>query len=121
MIRALVFLAACELTPPPKAKPAPAAPAEQAAPADAEVFTPSAPIAQTCDEIGTHVAAVVVAAAKDAAEKSILEQEREAIARKMTETCTTQAWSKAQLACYAATRSPADIKACDQKYPTDAR
>jgi len=114
---AFVMLAACELVPAPKQQPAPVVPlAAEPAPADATELVP--PTAQTCEEIGKHVAAVMIAAAKDPAVLSILEQERDATAKKTAENCTAQKWTKAKLECYAQARAPADVKACDQRFPS---
>ena len=114
----LLALAACELVPAPKQQPPPVVPLETAPASDAAAYVPSAPIAQTCEEIGKHVAAVMIAVARDQAERSILEQERETTARKAAENCMAQKWSKEKLACYVGTRTPAEIKACDQQFPS---
>ena len=114
---AFVALAACEIVPAPKQQPAPVVPLEaEPMVSDAAELVP--PTAQTCEEIGKHVAAVMIAAAKDQAVRSILEQERDATAKKTAENCDAQKWTKAKLECYAQTRAPADVKACDQRFPS---
>ena len=127
MRRALfVLLAACEIQPAPKQAPPPPPPQEQAAkpvepgmPADAAA--PDAPekieITPACLTVAAKVAQVFIDSATDPAQKSIYEQERANMVRKTGEACSVQAWSENAHNCYLASKSPADIKACETKFP----
>ena len=128
---ALCLLAACELQPAPKKQPEPAPPApppqEVAKPVepppavavvgDAGVDAAKIEISGPCLEVAAKVAQVFIDSAQDPAQKSIYEQERANMTRKTGEACTQQGWSAEALKCYLATKTPAEIKACELKFP----
>jgi hypothetical protein len=121
----LVLLAACDLQPPPKQQPAPPASATESPKlvAPAPPSLPEQPKTETtndCIEVGKHVAAVFVASVTDPAQRSVVEQERTKIVKATAEACTKQAWSAEARGCYLASGSPADIKACEAKFPPPA-
>jgi hypothetical protein len=133
----VVLLAACELQPAPKKQPAPppaAAPTETApkpvepppsgaGPGSATGSGSAAAkleITAPCMEVATKVAQVFVDSATEPGQKSVYEQERANMTRKTGEACTAQAWSEEARACYLATSTPAQIKACEQKFASGA-
>jgi hypothetical protein len=128
---AFVLLAACELQPAPKKQPEPP-PAAQAPPEAQKPVEPPPPavapgvpadaapkieISAVCLEVAAKVAQVFIDSAADPAQKSIYEQERANMTRKTGEACTTQGWSEEARKCYLATKTPAEIKACELKFP----
>ncbi|NVB83741.1 MAG: hypothetical protein HOV81_35530 [Kofleriaceae bacterium] len=123
----LVLLAACDIQPPPKKQPPPASPTAPespkfVAPAPPPML-PEQPKTETtaeCIDVGKHVAAVFVSSVTDPAQKSVFEQERTKIVKATAEACTTQAWSAEARACYMGAGAPADIKACEAKFPPPA-
>lgn len=122
----LLLLAACDIQPPPKKQPAPA-PASPTEPEQPRFVAPAPPpslpeqakidTTAECIETGKHVADVFVASVTDPAQKSVFEQERTKIVKATAEACTTQAWSAEARGCYLAAGTPADIKACETKFP----
>jgi len=131
---ALILLAACELQPAPKqqAAPPPPPPAAQVEapkpvappptpPAGAgSAVAPKIEVTAPCLEVGAKVASVFIDNATDPGQKSIYEQERANMTRKTAEACTTQGWSDEARTCYLATKTPAEIKACETKFPRPA-
>jgi hypothetical protein len=136
----LLFLAACELTPPPPgsashggvaptAAPAPsppvAAPAAPAALAPAAAppavapapspGTPATPVTDACVQLGVHVVDLMMAEAP-AAERPQREQQRTAMVRRMAEVCTQREWSAATQACFTSANSVAAVAACEAKF-----
>lgn len=124
----LALLAACELQPPPKQAPAPRTPPQAAQPVpppppptavQAGSGSGSAALMEVTDQcvaIGAHIARVIVESTTDPAMRSIYEQERTKMIRSTAEVCTTQKWSPEASACYLATKTAAEIKACEQKF-----
>jgi hypothetical protein len=123
-----LLLAACELQPAPKQQPAPVIeatpppppPADAAVAADAPaVDAGPAPIQASpeCLKLAAHLVDVVVASATDPAQKTIYEGERMQMTRSLAESCTNEPWSAASQKCYLATKTPAQIKACEKKFP----
>jgi hypothetical protein len=137
----LVLLAACELQPPPpkqqaapqqQAAPTPQAPAQQPAqPAEPPApeagsaagsaagsgsAAPKIEISEPCLAVGAKVVSVFIDSVADPAQKSVLEQSRATMTRKVGEACTTQGWSEEAQKCYLGTKTPAEIKACEAKY-----
>jgi hypothetical protein len=125
----LALLAACELQPPPKQKPAPTAPpsaattmpsappaeaADAGAPAGATAPKPA--ISAECIEVATRVAQVFIDSAKDPAQRTVLEQERANMTRKTGEACTAQAWSDDARACFLKSKTPAELQACEMQF-----
>jgi hypothetical protein len=129
------LLAACELQPAPKKQPEPpppAAPVEPVqpappppAPADAGVAdaggTIQIEISAPCMEVAAKLAQVFIDAQKDPAQKSIAEQARADMTRKMGVACTVQGWSDEARKCYLAAKSEPDIRACEKKFPAPAQ
>jgi len=124
------LLAACEIQPAPKKQPPPTPPTTESAKpveppppppamADGGTGDGSAKIEITapCLEVAAKVAQVFIDSATEPAQKSIYEQERANMTRKTGEACTTQGWSEDALKCYLATTTPAEIKACELKFP----
>jgi hypothetical protein len=131
-MRAVVFLmlAACEITPPPKQSPAP--PVETApkvvaaptAPADAgivRVIADAAPVTNDCENIGVHVAQVLIESAKDPSLKANYEQARQKVVLATAEACSTQKWSDDAQHCYLDAKVEADVRACEKKFPPPAK
>jgi len=132
-IALLLLIAACEIQPAPKKQPAPvienAGSAQPAAPVPAPPPPPPAaaavsdagPVAieasQPCIAVAAHVAEVFIQSATDPAQKAVYEQEREKMIRATSVACTTQAWPDAAQTCYLAAKTPAEIKACETKFP----
>lgn len=124
----LALLAACELQPPPKQKPAPSTPPPAVATtpvapppvvADAggaEAPAPKVAISAPCMQVAAKVAQVFIDSAKDPAQRNVYEQERANMTRKTGEACTAQAWSDDARACYLTSKTPADLKACETQY-----
>lgn len=124
---ALVLFAACELQPAPKHQPAPVpaavtpadAPAPVPPPVDAappDAGPPKVEISAPCLEVGAKIAQVFIDSAKDPVQRTALEQMRADMTRKTGEACTTQTWSAEARKCYLATKTPAQIKACETKF-----
>ena len=132
MMRALGFvvLAACEIQPAPKKEPPSAPPVavpEAAKPVEQPPPPPAAvadggvvkiEISAPCLEVGAKVAQVFIDGASDPAQKSIYEQERANMTRKTGEACTVQGWIEDARKCYLAAKTPAEIKACELKFPS---
>ncbi|HSD89239.1 MAG TPA: hypothetical protein VLB44_17040 [Kofleriaceae bacterium] len=130
-IALLLLLAACEIQPAPKKQPAPVienagsaqpAPPPAPPPAAAEAAIadagPRAPEAsEPCIAVAAHVAEVFIQSATDPAQKAVYEQEREKMIRATSEACTKQAWPDDAQKCYLVTKTPAEIKACETKFP----
>jgi hypothetical protein len=130
----LFVLAACELRPAPKEQPAPppppppveaakpVAPAPPPPPSAAEGSGSAARIEITpaCLEVAAKVAQVFIDGATDPAQKSVYEQGRANMTRKMGEACTVQGWSEAARKCYLATKTTDGVKACETKFPAPA-
>lgn len=125
----LLFLfAACDIQPPPKKQPppVPASPEPEPQKFVAPAPPPSLPeqpkidTTNECIEVGKHVAEVFVSSVTDPAQKSVFEQERTKIVKATAEACTTQAWSADARGCYLGATVPADIKACETKFPPPA-
>lgn len=123
-----LLLAACELQPAPKQQPAPVIEATPTPPppppADAAVVAPvvdagPTPIAasQACITLAAHLVDVVVASATDQGQKTAYENERMTMTRSLAEACTKDAWSPESQKCYLATKTPAQIKACEKRFP----
>ena len=130
----LILLAACEIQPAPKKQaeppqqppaaqpqPAPVAPPPVVAVTDAGgvpgYAATKVEITPACLEVAAKVAQVFIDAQTEPAQRSILEQERANMTRKVGEACTTQGWSEDARKCYLATKTPAEVKACELKYP----
>ena len=123
----LVFLAACELEPAPKPKPAPppppppapvvVAPTPDAAVAEAPPVDAGMDVSDDCVKVGSHVAELLIADAKDAAQKSMLEQEKVKIVRRTAEDCTRRQWSADAIKCFTAGKTMADLHACEKRLP----
>jgi hypothetical protein len=97
---------------------APAVPVAEVADAGvADAGPPKLVISAPCMELGAHYAQVVIDSATDTAQRTIFEQERANLTRKAGEACTTQDWSEAARKCYLATKTPKDVKACEEKFP----
>jgi hypothetical protein len=103
-----------EATPPPP-PPADAAVAEDASAIDAGPAAIDA--SPDCLKLGAHLVDVVVASATDPAQKAIYEGERMQMTRSLAEACTKEPWSPESQKCYLATKTPAQIKACEKKFP----
>jgi len=127
LVYLVVFAVACDLQPAPKQEtPPPSSPAPTDAvkpvappPAPAAAVPPSAPpvvITPACMDLATKIVQVFIDNAEDAAQKSSFEQVRSTMVRKTGETCTEQGWSNEARSCYAAAKTPADIKACERKH-----
>lgn len=123
-----LLLAACELQPAPKNKPPvietqpapPPPPPADAAQADAVVVDAGpAPIdaSPECLRVAAHLVDVVVATATDPAQKSVMEGERMQMTRGMAEACTKSPWSPESIKCFGSTKTTAQIKACEKKFP----
>lgn len=146
MMKRLTFivlvLGACELQPPPKQQAAPPGPppaaqveAQAPKPVEAPAPTPAPPapppqagsaagsaapkieITAPCMEVAAKLAQVFIDAQTDPAQKSIAEQARADMTRKMGEACTVQPWSDAARACYLAAKNEPAIRACEKKFP----
>ena len=121
----LLLLAACELQPAPKKQaapppPPPTAQVEAAKPVEQPPPPPTAPkleINAQCLEVSAKIASVFIDSATDPGQKSIYEQDRANMSRKMGEACMLQGWSDEARACYLASKSQADLKACETKFP----
>jgi hypothetical protein len=129
----LFVLAACELQPAPKQQPAPPPPRPPTEAAKPVEPTPPPPppqpagegsgaaarveITPACLEVGAKVAQVFIDGATEPGQKSIYEQERANMTRKTGEACTLQGWSENARKCYLKTKTPADIQACETKFP----
>jgi hypothetical protein len=123
----LVLLAACDIQPAPKKQPPPppGSPAESPkfvapAPPPSLPEQPKVDTTKECIEIGKHVAEVFVMSVTDPAQRSVFEQERTKIVRATAEACTTQKWPSEARGCYLAAGTPAEIKACETKFPPPA-
>jgi hypothetical protein len=133
LLASLVVLAACDLQPAPKSVPAPAA--NRAAneppppPPGAVAPTPPAPppsdagivrapadalidVSAACVEVGSHVAAILIAEAKDPSQSAALEQGRTKIVRATAEACTRDAWSDAAKTCFLQAKTSAALQVC---------
>ncbi|HUS29993.1 MAG TPA: hypothetical protein VMZ53_15915 [Kofleriaceae bacterium] len=133
MRRALVLiaLAACELQPAPKKQPVPVevvTPPPQpvqapvvvdagAAASDAEAPPPIIQASADCINVAAHVVQVFISTARDQAQAAVYEQERMKMTRATAEACEKQQWSTAAQKCYLASKNPAEIKACENKFP----
>jgi hypothetical protein len=60
---------------------------------------------------------VFIDTAKDPAQAAVYEQERMQMTRATAEACEKQGWSEAAQKCYLASKTPAAIKACENKFP----
>lgn len=126
----LLLLAACDIQPAPKRQPPPAPTPAPQQPEPPKFVAPSPPpslpeqpkieTTRECIEVGKYVAEVFVASVTDPAQKSVFEQERTKIVKATAEACTTQAWSADARGCYLAAKEPADIKACESRFPAPA-
>lgn len=123
-----LLLAACELQPAPKQQPAPVIEATPPpAPADAAVAADAAPAvdagptpiqaSQACITLAAHLVDVVVASAPDQAAKAQYESERMTMTRSLAESCTKDAWPADAQKCYLATKTVAQVKACEKRFP----
>jgi hypothetical protein len=125
----LAWLGACELQPPPKQAPAPPPPAAEAgvakpAPADAgiaHVIPDAAPVTDDCENIGAHVAQVLIDSAKDASLKAEYERSRTQVVRTIAEGCSSQHWSDDARHCFLDAKVEADVRACEKKFPPPAK
>ena len=98
-IAALLFVAACDLQPPPKAAPAPS----QAAPAS--------DVTQACLDAATNFANVLITGTTDQTQRATLEQDRARLVKRTADACTTK-WSDDARACYAAAKDVKDLESC---------
>jgi hypothetical protein len=125
---ALIMLAACELQPAPKKKPVPVEAANPPPPPQPQTMQPPAPLdggmqvqpiqaSAPCINVAAHVVQVFIDTAKDPAQAAVYEQERLKMTRATAEACERQAWSEAAQKCYLASKNPAAIKACENKFP----
>jgi hypothetical protein len=106
----LLVLAACDFRPaPPKPAPNQAAPVAEAVDAAAPAPPPGG---DGCLELGAHVGELWVATATDAAEKALYEQERTKTVKRMSDTCTRDAWSDVARSCYLKAQKWLDLEAC---------
>jgi hypothetical protein len=146
----LAALAACDFQPPPKPQPAPpttvppaptvgsagsgsgsgsagsgsagsgsavAVPeGSAAAPADAA----ASDVSNACVETGAHIAQVLIDSEQDPGTKAQYEQARSKIVRATAEACTKQTWSDDKRRCFDTTKTEADIRACEKKFPQPA-
>ena len=137
----VVALGACELQPPPKKQaepaqeaqpqaqkpveappqptpPPPAPPPEAGSGAgSAAAAPPKIEITAPCMEVAAKLAQVFIDGQTDPAQKSIAEQARADMTRKMGEACTVQPWSEGARKCYLAAKNEAGIRACEKKFP----
>jgi len=138
-VRVLVVLiaiaGACDLKPAPKKAPPAATPpttppasepgAPVMVPLDAGVAVavsdaaPAArppvdamPVTDRCVTLGSHVAEVLLAEAEDPSKKAALIQDRAKIVRRTAESCTRDAWTEAEIACFLAGKTQVAMQAC---------
>jgi hypothetical protein len=124
-----LLIAACELQPAPRQAPAPTAPvtdnAPKPAPGDAgptpHVPADAAPVSNDCENIGVHVAQVLIDSAKDASLKANYEQARTKVVLATAEACTSQKWSDEARGCYLDAKVEADVRACEKKFPAPGK
>ncbi|HEY4181627.1 MAG TPA: hypothetical protein VGM90_32510 [Kofleriaceae bacterium] len=126
-------LTGCELQPAPQKQPeaqrvapAPApvpdagsvpvalAPANPLIPPDVvPVDAPTKPdVSADCNNVGIHVAQMVIDNAPDPAQKAQMEGERERIIRKTSEACTQDRWPKVSIECFIAAKSMPELQEC---------
>jgi hypothetical protein len=74
-------------------------------------------ITAPCLEVAAKLAQLFIDLQKDPGAKSNAEQARGDMTRKMGEACTVQAWTVEARACFLASKSEADIRACEKKFP----
>ena len=130
---ALVLVAACDFQPaPPRQAPAPPpagsaqvapAPPAPAAPPDAAATPPPADavaITDNCENIGVHVAQILIDGAKDATLRANYEHARPDIVRATAEACTGQHWTADAQTCFLDSKVEADVRACEKKFPPPA-
>jgi hypothetical protein len=128
LLAALVLLAACDLQPPPKHKPAPTQPGSAAGaptptpalPPDAAAPAPDAfDVTQKCLDVSAHIANVMIEEAKDPSAKAALEQDKTRIIRRAAEGCTRDAWPEAAHTCFMKAETLAAMEICgkDLKAP----
>ena len=125
---ALVFVAACELQPPPPSAPAPtralAATPAQVVVADAAVAPPfdagvpldAMTVTTECVVTGAHIADVLIASASDLSLKASYEQARDRIVRSTAEACTSQIWTADAQRCFGLGTQKTDLEACEKKF-----
>jgi hypothetical protein len=134
----VIALGACELQPPPKkqAEPAqeaqpqvqkpveappqptpPPPPPEAGSGTGSGAVAPKIEITAPCMEVAAKLAQVFIDGQTDPAQKSIAEQARADMTRKMGEACTVQPWSEGARKCYLAAKNEAAIRACEKKFP----
>lgn len=131
-MRSFVFIAliltGCELQPAPQKQPEPqkvAPPALDAAvvpdkpanplipPDVVPIDAPDKPdVSAECNNVGVHVAQMVIDNAPDPAQKAQLEGERERIIRKTSEACTQDRWPKPSIDCFIAAKAMAELQEC---------
>ena len=132
MLSLALLATACEHEPPPKKSPtAQTTPPPSAAPTNAPpantpptppagavdagvVAPPDAPPepSQPCLDMATHLADVMLAEAKDPAQKAALEQDKTKIVRRAAEACTRDAWKPAVLQCFAKATNTEQMQIC---------
>jgi len=119
-----LLVTACELQPAPRQSPSPTASvAESAKPAPAyagpalHVPADAGPVSNDCENIGVHVAQVLIDSAKDASLRANYEQARTKVVLATAEACTSQKWSDEARGCYVDAKVEADVRACEKKFP----
>jgi len=99
----LVIIAACDLQPPPKQKPAPP-PTSAAVPVDADEMS-------ACTTMAGHIADVVIGAA-DQTSRVALEHDRALLVQRTADGCNRDHWTDEVRACYGAANDPAGLDRC---------
>lgn len=116
----VVALAACDLHPPPKKKPAPATPQPADTPPPPEpgsAAEPAPPVFETsaaCNEVGVKVAGALIDSAQDPTQKATLTQERDRIVRRVAEACTRDNWPPASRECFLKAKTQEEMQICGQ-------
>ncbi len=69
-------------------------------------------VSQGCIDVGSHVAEILIADAKDPMQKAALEQERAKIVRRSAEACTRDGWSATGQKCFLDAKTSAGMQVC---------
>ena len=107
----LLLLAACDHKPAPSPTQTPA----PAVTADAAGGLVAVPSGDTCMQIGTNIAEIIIAATADPQQKAAYEQERAKMVKRFSDNCQRESWSDATKGCFLAAKTQADVDACSRE------
>ena len=108
----LLILAACDHKPAPsQSSPAPTPTVS----ADAATGLVAVAGGDTCMQIGTNVAEIIIAATADPQQKAAYEQERAKMVKRFSDNCQRESWSDATKGCFLAAKTQTDVDACSRE------